>query len=779
PQNLAWALDLEADRMTGLVINDVDLDAERTIVTSELEMGENNIRRIVYYRLLETAFLWHNYGHPSIGERNDVKRVPLERVRAFYRRHYQPDNAVLVVAGKFDPADALKLTGDKFGPIPRPARKLIPTSTVEPTQDGERSVVVRRAGTTHGVTAAYHIPGGSHPDLPPLDVLGFILGDDASGRLHAALVATGKAATVSTGAFQLRDPGLFMVGAGVLADKPVEPVRDELLQLVEGVGATEITAAEVERAKAELLKGIELSFNDPQRLAISLSEWAGMGDWRLLFYYRDRLKDVAPADVQRVAKAYLVASNRSVCTYYPAADAVRAEIPPNPDVAAMLKGYTGAEAVAQGEAFDPSPSNIQRRTLWTTTPGGLKLALLSKKTRGGQVAVHLALHFGDVDSLRGKAVIGQMTGNLLDRGTAQHTRQQIQEETARLKARLSVSGGATGASATLTATGANLPDVLKLAVELVRQPSFPDNELEQARHEWLAGLEQQGSDPQTLAGNFVDRWLRRYPADDVRYEMTAVEEAAAVRAVTLDQVKAFHADFYGASAAEMAVVGDFDAAALPALVEQLLGGWKSRQPYTRVPQPYQPAEAHTEVIRTPDKPNAVLIAAQPIELRDDDPDFAAAVMAGYLLGGSASSRLHKRIREKEGLSYGVGGGISGDSEDRRGTFRGGAVCATKDLPRVVALYREELERALKDGFAADEVKAGVESILAQRRAGRTEDGRLAGKLAGYLRLGRTLAWDFDFEKQLSRLTPAQVNAALRRHLDPGKLVIAEAGDLPE
>ena len=180
--NLEWALDLEADRMVNSFIARKDLDSEMTVVRNEMEAGENSPSRVLMERVLSTTYLWHNYGKSTIGARSDVENVPIDRLQAFYRNYYQPDNAILLVAGKFDEPKALALVHKYFAPIPRPARTLRPAYTVEPTQDGERLVTLRRVGDVQEICVAYHVPPGSHPDYAPLDLATQILNDTPSGR---------------------------------------------------------------------------------------------------------------------------------------------------------------------------------------------------------------------------------------------------------------------------------------------------------------------------------------------------------------------------------------------------------------------------------------------------------------------------------------------------------------------------------------------------------------------------------------------------------------------
>src|SRR3954453_18438819 len=197
--NLRGALGLEAERMTGMKIEKPLLDTEMTVVRNEFEMGENSPERILEQRVLEAAYTFHNYGKSTIGNRSDIERVPIERLAAFYQKYYQPDNAILTVAGQFDEPKTLAWIAELFTKIPKPARKLDQTYTEEPTQDGERTVTLRRVGDHQELMAVYHAPSGSHPDAAALDVMSAVLGATPSGRLYKALVDNKKA--VAAGMF--------------------------------------------------------------------------------------------------------------------------------------------------------------------------------------------------------------------------------------------------------------------------------------------------------------------------------------------------------------------------------------------------------------------------------------------------------------------------------------------------------------------------------------------------------------------------------------------------
>jgi zinc protease len=775
-ENLRWALDLEADRMVNSHIAKKDLDSEMTVVRNEYERGENSPFGVLYKRMLATMFDWHGYGRSTIGARSDIERVPIERLQEFYRRFYQPDNAVLTIAGRFDEAEALAQIGRTFGPLPRPPRKLIPTYTEEPTQDGERMVTLRRVGDVQIVAAGYHVPSGVHPDSAALEVLAYVLGDTPAGRLHKALVETGKASRASGSYSSLAEPGVLTLLAEVRQEQSLAQAREVALATLDTLSQHPVTDEEVERARNALLKQIVLTLNHAEVVGLRLSEFIAKGDWRLFFLRRDRLRKVTAADVNRVIAAYLKPTNRTVALFIPDSAPDRAEIPAAPEASALLQGYTGDTAVAQGEAFDPSPANIEARTR-RGEAGPLKTALLPKKTRGGVVHASLALHYGDVESLHDKSAVGDMAIDLLVRGSRQHTRQQIADAFDQLKARVHIGGGGGTLHASVETVRENLPAVLRLLAEVLREPAFPQDQFAQLMQQDLAGIESQRSEPQSMAGIAYERHQRPYPKGDPRYTGTPDEELAEYKAVTLEQVKAFYEEFLGASHGELAVVGDFDPDQVQKLATELFADWKTRRPYARVPSLFHDVRPETRSLEAPDKANAVLLAGQNLKLRDDDPDWPALVLGNYMIGGGfLNSRLAVRIRQKEGLSYGVSSSISAGALDQTGSFSLWAIHAPQNTARLEQAMREEVARALADGFAPDELREARAGYLQTRQVGRAQDSALAGKLSGYLFLGRTLAWDADFDKRIAELTNEQIVAALRRHLDLAKLTVVRAGD---
>lgn len=793
--NLRWYLEWSADSMLNSFIARGDLDSEMTVVRNELETGENNSGRVLFQRVLSAMYDWHNYGKSIIGARSDVENVDIPRLQAFYRRYYQPDNATLIVAGRFDTAQVLAWVAQYFGPLPKPTRVLEPTYTLESAQDGERVVTVQRVGGTPVVYMGFHIPAGSSPDFAAISLLGQVLGDAPAGRLHKALVEKNLAASVFAYPLALAEPGALLLGTQLAPGQQADAARKAMAMVLDGLSNNPVTGVELERARTQWLNGWEQGYTDPEQVGVMLSESIALGDWRLYFLQRDQVRRVTLADVQRVATQYLVPDNRTVAIYQPVAAPRRAPAPAKVDVAALVKDYRGDAAVAQVEAFDATPANLDARTQVSQLASGMRVALLPKPTRGGAVQARLAMHYGDEKSLFGKDMVGTLTAAMLDKGTGSGkdvlTRQQISDRLDQLRAQVSFSASDQMLSIGITAVRANLPAAITLVGQLLRTPSFPADALEELRRQYLSFVEQQKKEPDALVRNALDRLGNPYPLGDLRYVATFAEAEVDLNAVTPAQLASFHRNFYSAANSEFSAVGDFDAAAVQQALQAAFGAWK--QPaagprgYTRVPRPFIPVVASEPVgaasqaaprlqLSTPDKPNAAFQAVLPLPVNDTHPDYAALLLANHIFGASSTGRLWLRIREKDGLSYGVGTGVRFSQTDLNSLWVASGSFAPENLARMEAAWKEELARSLSEGFNQTELVEARNALLNFRRLGRAQDDAVAGLAVSNLRLGRKFALSQAVDDKLAATTLAEVNAVWRKYIAPSRMATGWGGD---
>lgn len=778
--NLRWYLSWQADAMVNSFIARSDLDTEMTVVRNEFEMGENNPGRVLLQKTMATMFQWHNYGKSTIGARSDIENVDIPSLQAFYRRYYQPDNATLIISGRFDTPRVLGWVAQFFGPIAKPTRRLMPTYTLEPPQDGERTVTVRRVGGTPMLYMGYHVPAGSAPEFAAVEMIANVLGDTPGGRLHKRLVEQQLAAQSFAFSWDLAEPAVLMLGATLAPGQDLARARAAMAQAVESLHTEPITSEELQRARTSWLNSWDRGYTDPERIGVMLSEAVARGDWRLYFLQRDQVRGVALAEVQRIADTWLRPDNRTVGLYEPTAKPDRAPQAERVDVAALVKGYKGDPTVALAEAFDATPVNLDARTQTSALPSGLKVALLAKGTRGNAVHAQLRLHFGDAQSLMGLETVSSFAAALVDRGAGGMTRQQIADAFDRLQAAVSIGGSGQTLTVGITTRRDRLPATIELIGKLLRDPAYPAEAVEEYRRQWLGGIESQRKEPSALIGNLLARHGNPYPRGDLRYAPTFDEMVQDVRAVTPQQLKDFQRRFYSAAHGEFAAVGDLDVAAVRQALDSAFGDWRAPAAgapvFSRVPNPLVKEQPDRLVALTPDKANANLRAELALPISDRDPEHATLLLANYIFGQGGNSRLWKRIRESEGLSYDVRSVLDWSSIDVNTPWMLSAIFAPQNQPKVEAALKEEIARSLKDGFTQAELDEGRAGLLSYRRLSRAQDGAVAGALASNLYLGRQFAFAQRVDDAIAQVTLPQLNAVWRKFIDPQRLVLAWGGD---
>jgi zinc protease len=492
---------------------------------------------------------------------------------------------------------------------------------------------------------------------------------------------------------------------------------------------------------------------------------------------------VASLDVERVARAYLKQSNRTLGMFLPDKAPDRAPLAQTPDVAAMMKGYKGSAALAEGEAFAATIENVEKRTTRVDLADGLKLALLPKKTKGGSVRLVLTLRFGSEQDVKGKTTAAAVLPNMLMRGTKKHSFQQVRDQLDQLRAEVDfVSGHSSPGMANVSqvrvkTTRENLPAVLDLVTEILREPAFNKNELESLRKEMLARLEEQLQDPRANGQVVLMQKLFPFAKDDVRYVPSVQESIERLRKLQSPELARMHKALWGMSAAQLAVVGDFDPAEIKTQIEKDFGTWKSPKTYRRIALAYRANAPADETINTPDKEMAFVIAGSTLAVRDDDAAYPALTMLNYMLGGSPTSRLFDRLRQKEGLSYGAGSRIFAHPIDVSGHFLAWAICAPQNLDKSLAAMREEIGRLVKNGVSDKELEEAKKSYAKNWESRIADDDFVSGELAQGLFLGRTFAYWRELNDKIQKLTPADINAAAQKFIKPDGLVTVRAGDL--
>ena len=776
---LRWYLGWQADALVNSFIAREDLATEMTVVRNEMEMGENNPGRVLFQRTLSAMYDWHNYGKSTIGARQDVENVDIARLQAFYRRWYQPDNATVIVTGRFAPAQVLQWVSETYGRLPRPQRELPFTYTLDPPQDGERMARVRRVGGAPMIYLGLHVPPGSHPDFAAVELLAQVFGDTPAGRLHKALVQRQLAAGAFGFALAFAEPGALMLGATLAPGQALEPAQEAFAAALQAViEAQPVTAEELERARTQWLNAWEQGFQDPEVIGVQLSEAIALGDWRLYFLGRDQVRRTTLADVRRVARERFGVDNRSWALYQPVAAPQRAPAPAKVDVAGLVRDYKGDPNAALAEAFDATPAALQAREQRSALATGLRVSLLPKGTRGRAVQARLVLHHGDEKSLFGRSAQGQLLGAVLGTGAEGLSRQQLSDRLDQLRTEVRFRLDEQRLQVDLSSVREHLPAALTLLGQVLRQAVISDETLQEKRRNGLAGIERQRKEPEALVVDALDRHASPYARGDLRHVPSFEQRVQDLEAVTVGQLRDYHREFIDARQGEFAAVGDMDVAAVRRALDTAFGGWTTARagPYRRVARPAPAATAGRFVIETPDRQNASFRAQLVLPIDDRHADAAALRLANHVFGFFGSGRLWMRIREAEGLSYDVRSSLTFGTQDAHTRWVSTAIFAPQNRDRVEAAWQAELARSLDQGFSAGELEQARRSLLDYRRLSRSQDAALAAMATRQLHLDRDFLHEQREDERIAAVTLEQVNAAWRRWMDPARIAVAWAGD---
>src|SRR5438128_1659870 len=323
--------------MRNSFIADADRQSEMTVVRNELERGQNEPSEVLDEAVYAAAFREHPYHHPTIGWRADVEGVPTARLKEFYDTFYHPNNATVILVGDFEEAEALALINKYFGAYEASSDPIPEVYTEEPQQQGERRLVIRRAGELALVQMGFHTPGvlgqmnvlsneelakrAANPpednDIYPLVVLSVAMSHGITSRLYQALVETELAVDAHSNADQHRDPGLFTVYATVHPNVEPQKVEETILEQLSKVIEEGLTEAEIEKARQQIVAQMAYSRDGTYNVAMQMSEAEAVADWRFYKDYEKNIGRVTTDDVRRVARKYFTEDNRTVGHFIP------------------------------------------------------------------------------------------------------------------------------------------------------------------------------------------------------------------------------------------------------------------------------------------------------------------------------------------------------------------------------------------------------------------------------------------------------------------------------
>ncbi|MCP1997181.1 pitrilysin family protein [Flavobacterium sp. HSC-61S13] len=779
-ENLKWSIEMEADRMLNATLIQSDLDKEFSVVRNEFEIGENYPSSVLMEKVVSAGYLWHNYGNSTIGSKEDVERVKASQLRKFYEKYYQPDNATLIVAGKFEEDKALKYIEQYFSVIPKPARVLEEILTVEPAQDGEKLVELKRAGDSQFVGAMYHTASYADSDYATLDVLSEILTNNPSGYLYKALVETHKASAIYAYQPEVRDASFVYFGLQVPMDKDIQQVKNDLRLELDKVSKIDFTDQDVERAKAKLIKQLEDNKNNTISYAISLTEIVGAGDYRLGLLYRDYIEKMTKEEVKRVAENYFRTNNRTVGVFIPSKDEKRTKAKEflKSDIAALTTNYVGKEQEADAAPFESSIANVKAHYNEGKLSNGFKYATLEKQLKGNQINASFMLPMGNSKALENKGMVAGMMASLLNAGTTSQTKEQIKDRLNILKSSVYFQFSGQNLQVYVSSYNNTFTETMEIVGQLLTESVFPESELVKTKSSYKTFYEGILNDPQSLAFREIGRMTNPYPKTSIFYTPSIPEAIEQVEAVTRSQIVEFYKTILDASQGAGTVIGLADASTLPVLLDKVFKGLHSQIKYEKIHPTFFATSKIDKDWVTVDKENATATGRISFKMDTKSADYPALMMANEILGsgGFLGARIPKRLREKEGISYGAGSYVSVPQDNDVAMWGWYAFFNPTKKKAVENALKEEVALAVKDGFTETELKENINSWKVSRKTDLGNDDMLLQLSQDYLLKGALLD-DYDqLEQKVEKLSLKEVNSALKKYVKPEQLTTIYVGD---
>jgi zinc protease len=776
------ALDIEAERMARAAFDPEEVEAERRVIREErareLELPASRLDQAH----LSVCYQKHPYRNPILGWPEECERIGVADLEAFYRRHYRPGAAVLVVVGPVEVGRAIRRAESRLGRLAAGPRLRRVDPPAEPPQRGRRTFHLREPGELVRGLLGWHTVPRSHPDAAALDVLADVLACGRKSRLWGRLVERDRlAGWIDAWHDAARLAGVFQIAVeglpGARVDRLERAILDELTRIMH-LGPTE---AELSRSRARLEATWRWDREDATGLAAALGQAELHGHWTDYAVEHAAAMAVTVADVRRVAQLYLGEAGltvgwlgahlrkRSRTTHLIPPLVARVASPSESE--SLVSGLTGSLRWAGHEATGLSLQLARKlggrpARCGTFAPRRIVLpnglTLISERRPGtGVVAIEL---YCDAGCLReAKPGVANLTARLREEGTLTRSSEDIAEAVEDLGAQLEVHP--TGLS--LKCRAEDLSDALELAADLTLRPAFPADALTWVRKKVQAELRAEREDPAYRAGLAFQKLVY----GDHPYGRDHRGTPSEIARLGLEDLLAHHQRFFVPDRGFMTVVGDYEPGQLLRLVRRHFDAWEpSGRRLGRVPQPRTSRQPRRRRIVASGEQVHVFLGH--LGIPRCHKDYAALVILDHLLGGGAglTSHLGRILRDQMGLAYAVSGGIADSSDLVPGALKIYVGTGADDADRAVAAAREVLEALHRGEFCDDEVHEVQQHLGGAWVMDYVSVGQRAERLLEIQRWGLALDEPLSWPDQLRAVTPRDVRRAARRHLHPDRLI---------
>ncbi|MEW6734599.1 MAG: pitrilysin family protein [Acidobacteriota bacterium] len=788
---LELALELEADRMRNALIRDSDRAAEMTVVRNELEQSENDPATVLDLQVYATAFREHPYHHPTNGWRSDVEGVPTARLKAFYDTFYWPNNATLLLIGDFTEANALALVDKHFSAIPSSSTAIPPVYTVEPKQQGERRFVLRRDGELAIVEMAWHTTHGRDQDIYPLILLNTILTRGLTSRLHQALVEKQLAVEVSANADRLYDPGLFEIFVTLRPDvKPADVeqvVHAELARLKTDF----VTKEELNRAKTLILADFAYHSDGPAGIADELTEAISNGDWHIYLNFPKNIQQTSAEQIQAVVKRYFYDDNLTIGYFQPTEATANGENSTPTGKAQLLptqvggpaywrdkskpKELTGAPALTDTPISRSQSVTFAERIKRVEMSNGAALLMLERRT-SPTVAITGTLLAGDYLDPHDKPYIAYMVAEMLNKGIARRNKLELASELENIGAEIDFDASTFTLNINGRCLSKDVEKVITLLAEMLCRPTFAADELEKLKTQTIAQLRQKLEDTDLRAYERLTQLI--YEPTHPLYQKPIEARIKSINSITQEDIRRFYKAHYGGASLILAIVGDIEAATIERLVRDRFADWSGgHSKKLQVPETVRQKVSRRELIPMKDKANADIYIGHAGGLRRNSPDYYAAILANNALGQSTlSSRLGLRVRDTEGLTYGI---ISRffSTGFANGPWAISVSVNPENVDKAVASSLQVVREYIESGIGEKELAAAKGSLIGSFKVRLATNAGLATRLMEIELYNLGLDFLDRYPQIIESINKAEVDEAIRRHFHPEQVTVVVAGEV--
>ena len=764
-EHLETLIEIEADRMRNAYIKEEDRQSEMTVVRNEFERGQNSPSGVLDENIWATAYQAHPYHHSTIGWKEDIENVSIERLREFYDTFYWPNNATAIAIGDFTEKEALSMIKKHFGKIRKSTKPIPEVYTAEPKQEGIRTITLKRAGQQGIVGVAHKTPAATHPDAPAFMVLSSILSSGKNSRFYKNITDKGLTTSVYIWDSLFRDPGLFTVYANLSPDVDHKTVEKAVVDEYEKIKKDGVSDEEVKNAQTQLIASMKFRQDGSYAIASGLNEAIASGDWTLYTTYDEKIGTVTKEDVQRIVKEYFKEDLSTIGYFIPlgAGGQNKKLATSAKDLEKMkLKHYSEEEELLSSKVIDSEPVE------------GIRL--LTLKRGSGVVTLTGSMLGGDIYA-SGNARTADMVAAMLDQGTTNMTKFEISAKLESAGARLGFFNG----QARVGFSGKFLSEDTKMVFDLLadqlKNPLFAEEDLNKVKKRQVANYKRS---KESTRGNATNNMLKAFYGTGHQNSPTdpdkAIEE---IKKITPKNLKDFHLKNYGAGTMVIVAVGDVDHNSLESLIKEGFGGWK-KSPLKEKKETGTANKASDKVYVTmQDKTSTDFLVGTALGIDRYHPDYLPLYVATHTLGGNFSARLMQTVRVKEGLTYGINSSMRGFGNGNDGYWMVGGTFSPKLLSKGESSTLREIKKWAEEGITQKELDITKSTLTGGFQVGFDSTGGLAGGILDAIIVHGDLTYLDNYPERIKAITLDEANTAISKYIFFDDLYQVAAGTIDE